>query len=224
MRNDEQLMPTPWDKNVFGIDTYELKSVFTDVLERIKKMKGHFTVKVDPLSCKKKLQEAGFYYCDTLIEPYCDSKGFKDFYHESARLSYDINIEDLMKISDGAFSHGRFHRDFNLDKKLADSRYNNWLREFYDLKKIIALMYEDDLAGFWCVNEGKVPLHALSVKYRGKGLAKYFWSAGCRELFSKGFKEISSSISASNLAVLNLYASLGFKFRNPLDIYHKFNP
>lgn len=224
MRNNEYLTPTSWDKKVFGIDTYELKNIFPEVLERIKNMKGHFTIKVDPLSCKKKLHESGFYYCDTLIEPYCEKKRFKYFYHKSVRLSYDLNIEDLIKIADKAFTYDRFHRDFNLDKKFADLRYNNWLREFYGLKKVIGLMYEDDLAGFWCVNEGRIPLHALSVKYRGKALAKYFWSAGCRELFNKGFEEISSSISSSNLAVLNLYASLGFKFRNPLDIYHKFNP
>lgn len=224
MLNDEQIILIPWDKKAFGTDIYELKNISSGALEQIKNMKGHFTVKVDPLSCKKKLHEAGFYYCDTLVEPHCEIKSFRDFYHKSVHLSYDLNMDSLIKISDGAFTHGRFHRDFNLDKKLADLRYNNWLREFYDSKKIIGLMYEDDLAGFWCVNEGKVPLHALSVKYKGKGFAKYFWSAGCRELFNKGFKEVSSSISASNLAVLNLYASLGFKFRNPLDIYHKFNP
>ncbi len=28
-------------------------------------------------------------------------------------------------------------------------------------------------------------------------------------------------MSASNLAIVNLYASLGFRFRNPVDIYHR---
>jgi ribosomal protein S18 acetylase RimI-like enzyme len=61
----------------------------------------------------------------------------------------------------------------------------------------------------------------MADSFRGKGLAKYLWSTGCRELFKRGHKELSSSISAANLAVLNLYSSLGFRFRNAVDVYHR---
>lgn len=66
-------------------------------------------------------------------------------------------------------------------------------------------------------------LHALSENYREKGLSKYLWTAACKELFSMGHPEIITSISVSNVSVLNLYISLGFSFRNPLDIYHLLN-
>jgi len=52
-------------------------------------------------------------------------------------------------------------------------------------------------------------------------LAKYWWHATCCELFGAGHLEVTSSISAINMAVLNLYASLNFSFRNPLDVYHR---
>ena len=58
-------------------------------------------------------------------------------------------------------------------------------------------------------------------KYRGQGLAKFWWSLVCCRLFADGFDEVSSSVSAANLAVLNLYASLGFKFKEATDVYHK---
>jgi ribosomal protein S18 acetylase RimI-like enzyme len=84
-------------------------------------------------------------------------------------------------------------------------------------------MYRNELAGFLGFAGNRIVLNASSGKYRGKGLGKYLWSAACGELFSHGYGEIVSSISASNMPALNLYASLGFRFRNPLDVYHRLN-
>jgi len=64
-------------------------------------------------------------------------------------------------------------------------------------------------------------LHALGAKHRGRGLARHLWSAVCAELARQGALELTSSISATNLAALNLYVSLGFRFRNPVDVYHR---
>ena len=87
---------------------------------------------------------------------------------------------------------------------------------------MIAVLYEGELAGFFCISENKLMLHAVLKKLQGKGLSKYFWSAVCRKLFQLGHKELTSSVSATNLPVVNLYASLGFRFRNTLDVYHLF--
>jgi hypothetical protein len=35
---------------------------------------------------------------------------------------------------------------------------------------------------------------------------------------------VRSSISFVNIAVINLYSSLGFRFRKPVDIYHRVVP
>jgi hypothetical protein len=43
----------------------------------------------------------------------------------------------------------------------------------------------------------------------------------CRQLFAEGHAEIQSSISFVNMAVINLYAALGFRFRRPVDVYHR---
>lgn len=217
----EYIISTPWDSRAFGLNTFEILSTSKDVLQQIFKdnQPGHYTVKVDPLASKKKLHDYGFYYCDTLIEPYCTQYQFVDFQKEGVYISCSISIDNLMNICHGAFSHGRFHRDFNLDKNLADIRYDLWLRELYDSQNAFGLMHHDEVAGFWGVSKNKILLHALSETYRGKGMAKYFWSVACKELFRE-YNELISSISASNIPVLNLYSSLGFRFRNPLDVYH----
>lgn len=215
------IISTPWDSRAFGLDTFEILNVSEDILKQIFKdnQPGHYTVKVDPLASKKILHDFGFYYCDTLIEPYCNQYQFVDFQKEGICISRSISIDNLMNICHGAFSHGRFHRDFNLDKNLADIRYDLWLRELYDSQNTFGLMHHDEIVGFWGVSKNKILLHALSETYRGKGMAKYFWSVACKELFTE-HNELTSSISASNIPVLNLYSSLGFRFRNPLDVYH----
>ncbi|MEX0267937.1 hypothetical protein AB3R30_02225 [Leptolyngbyaceae cyanobacterium UHCC 1019] len=113
---------TPWDARALGLNTFEISTCSEEVLRLIVQngVPGHYTVRVDPLSSKKVLHECGFYYCDTLIEPFCTSESFIDFQNDSVHLSKSTPVEDLISISANAFFNGRFHRDFNIDKNLAD--------------------------------------------------------------------------------------------------------
>lgn len=216
-----EITPTPWDREVFGIDTYELKSVTREVLERISTIRGHFTVKVHPLASKQLLHEFGFYYCDTLVEPFCSPERLVIFENEAVSISQEVALEALIAICHGAFAHGRFHRDFHIDRELADRRYDRWLAQLYKDRNVYGLTFEKELAGFIAIVGNRLVLHALDGRFRGKGLAKFLWSAACREFFQFGYSELTSSVSASNMAVLNLYVSLGFRFRTPMDVYHR---
>lgn len=212
--------PTPWDESVFLLKTYEISKPSRDSMEAATRMPGHYTVKVDPLASKELLQQYGFYYCDTLIEPYCTREMFKSFVSCDAVAAQDASLESLLEICDGAFAHGRFHRDFNLSKAQADARYNNWLSQLHAAGKVFDLVYQREVIGFIAVNGASLVLHALASDRRGNGLAKYLWTPVCIKIFDSGVKEITSSVSASNVAVMNLYSRLGFRFRNPLDVYH----
>lgn len=211
----------PWDKLVFGFDCFEIASHDPNLLEQVLTTPGHYTVKVDPLADKSSLHQYGFYYCDTLIEPWCTADRLIDFTHESVSFSATVSIEEIIGISHNAFIHGRFHRDFNIHSKKADARYENWVRELYCSHKVFGLLFEGKVAGFIAYSSDKLVLHAIGSSYRGKGLAKFFWSKVCRHLFEQGHTEIQSSISVANMAVMNLYATLGFRFRSPIDVYHR---
>lgn len=221
MKHPEIIKRTPWDSAIFGMDTYEIHSVSEQVLADIVRVPGHYTVKIDPLSSKKLLHDYGFYYCDTLLEPYCRSDHFVFFESSEVAISHNASLEALIPICHGAFSHGRFHRDFNLERDLADLRYDEWLKGLHATGNVFGLMYRSELVGFIGYADNKLLLHAISEDYRGKGLAKYLWSVACMALFEVGHKELLSSVSASNLPVLNLYFSLGFRFRNAIDVYHR---
>lgn len=216
-----RIKDTPWDAAAFGMHTAEIVEYSAAALHEAAKMPGHYTIKVDPLADKRLLHVHGFYYCDTLIEPYCTAQKLKRLTHPDISISKTVEWEHLQAISHGAFAHGRFHRDFNLDKSCADLRYDNWLRQLYEKNSVYGLYRHGELAGFIAHTDNNFVLHAVSETQRGKGLAKYWWSVVSAELLSAGHSEVKSSISAGNLAVLNLYASLGFSFRHPLDVYHR---
>ena len=212
---------TPWDMAAFGMPTWELAEYSERALQQAAQTVGHFTLKVDPLADKRLLHEYGYYYCDTLIEPHCNASRLRAVRHAGATISKAVDIEQALAICHGAFAHGRFHRDFNLPKAAADLRYDNWLKQLLEEHQVYGLYWQGALAGFIAHSGNNLVLHALAERYRGKGWSKYWWSALCGELLTTGHHEVKSSISAANLAVFNLYASLGFTFSNPQDIYHR---
>ncbi|MGV3487418.1 MAG: GNAT family N-acetyltransferase [Tuberibacillus sp.] len=215
---------TPWDTRAFEFETYEIKELNEETLKAVDKIAGHFTARIDPLASKKLLHDYHFYYCDTLIEPYCDSPALKPVFNEHIEVSSQLDLELAKKMCKGTFKFDRFHRDFHIPNELADRRYAYWIEDIAKRGSVLGFTYKGVWAGFFACEDNKILLHALTAEFQGKGLAKYFWSAACQKLFDKGYDEISSSISAANMAVLNLYRSIGFSFRNPMDIYHKFNP
>jgi len=219
---DSTIHAIPWDTKIFGYSCFEITDVNEKTLMHAAKTPGHYSIKVDPLSSKILLHKYGCYYTDTLIQPYCTAANFKR--NSDAKIGIEINsdLKSLQTMCDGSFLHGRFHRDFNLNQTRADQRYKQWLAQLYEENEVLALTVEQEIAGFIAHDHGNFLLHAMDHRFRGKGLAKYCWSAACEHLFSQGVHEIKSSISASNLAALNLYASLGFRFNHAIDIYHLF--
>ncbi len=211
---------TPWDMAVFGIPTWELLEYTAVALQQATHTTGHHTVKVNPLADKRLLHDYGFYYCDTLIEPNCNLVRLFAAHHPDASISKEINNDHALAICHGAFSHGRFHRDFNLSKAVADQRYDNWLKQLLETQQVYGLYWQGELAGFIGYSGNNLVLHAILERFRGKGLSKYWWSAVCNELLLNNNTVVKSSISATNLPVYKLYASLGFSFNNPQDIYH----
>ncbi|WP_164667922.1 GNAT family N-acetyltransferase [Virgibacillus doumboii] len=217
----EFLRETPWDKRNFNIDTYEVLSPTEEALKETNKYDGHYTIKVQPLENPELLLNHGFYYMDTLIEPECKKENLQVFNKEGISISNDYEPSEINRIAEEAFIHGRFHRDFNIPNNLADLRYRNWVKDLQEKNLIFALMYEGDTAGFFAYENDKVLLLGIKEEYRSRGLAKAYTSQGCAEQFKLGYSELRTSISAANVASLNLFYSLGFRLKNTVDVYHK---
>lgn len=224
--------PTPllkassWDQAAFGCPAWELTAYSADALRQADATPGHQTIKVDPLADKRALHEHGFYYADTLLETCATPAQLRALPapRDPAVLTRARQFDpgQVLAICHGAFAHGRFHRDFQIDPQAAHRRYDNWLGQLIAAGQVDALLADGELAGFIGHHGHSLVLHAVAPRYRGRGLAKYWWRLTIDALFAAGHPQVSSSISATNLAVLNLYASLGFSFRHPQDVYHRF--
>ncbi|MDD8025363.1 MAG: GNAT family N-acetyltransferase [Acidobacteriota bacterium] len=216
-------LETPWDARVFGVPTHELTSPDPEGLSLLPGPGGHFTAKIPFRADAEPLRRAGFYYCDTLIEPWGSRNDLRPVSDAKAGFVRDMAWSDLFRIGHGAF-HGRYHRDPAIAKARADARYDQWLRELYDQGRIYGLLYDGRPAGFIGEKDAVLVLHAMAAELRGQGLARALWSLVLTDLFDHGRTELHSSVSAGNLPIVNLYASLGFRFRNPLDVYHAWFP
>ena len=213
--------PVPWDSAVFGVKAFEITIFSGETLAWAVKNPGHYTVRLDPLASKQLLHEYGFYYCDTLVEPFCKVDRFIGFDDPAVFAKKGTMLEPLLAIGHGAFAHGRFHRDFQLPRTFADQRYENWLVQLHRAGKVFGLFWHEELAGFIAVDGNRLVLHAVAESLRGQGLARHLWTPVCRGVFADGWDEVVSSVSAANLPVVSLYQRLGFRLRNALDLYHR---
>ncbi|HKU69518.1 MAG TPA: hypothetical protein VJQ51_01645, partial [Burkholderiales bacterium] len=144
---------TPWDCAALGYDAFELAHAGSDVMAQVT-APGHYTVKVNPLSSKEILHRNGFYYCDTLAEPYCRSGQVRKSLHHSAGLVMRAPLEALLHMCRDAFRYSRFHRDFYVDPRVADLRYENWLRTLYATGNVYGLTWDNEIAGFIAHEDG----------------------------------------------------------------------
>ncbi|USX21907.1 GNAT family N-acetyltransferase [Oxalobacteraceae bacterium OTU3REALA1] len=225
------LRPSPWDQAAFGFPAWELTEYSAAALAAADATPGHQSIKVDPLADKGLLHAHGFYYADTLLETHATRERLRplkplDGHNMSSaakivRISRQFDRDAALAICHGAFAHGRFHRDFALAPGLAARRYDNWLGQLIDAGQVWGLFAEDALGGFLGTSGNCLVLHAVAPAMRGRGLAKYWWRQVIMQLFDAGHAEVTSSISAANMAVLNLYATQGFGFKHPQDIYHR---
>lgn len=222
MPESSLIKPAPWDTAAFGMPAWEITAYSSEALRNADRHAGHQAIKVDPLADKGLLQRHGFYYCDTLLATQGDAARLAAL-HAPAHLSISTAVDHdaALAICHGAFEHGRFHRDFNLPRAGADRRYDHWLKQLLDAGQVYGLYSNAVLGGFIGIADNSLVLHAVAKPFRGQGLAKFWWHQVISALFGAGHPIVTSSISASNVAVMNLYASLGFSFQRPLDVYHR---
>jgi len=68
-------------------------------------------------------------------------------------------------------------------------------------------------------NQAFIRLAAVDEKYRVAGVAASLYAGAVEKCREQGIKKIWGRISSRNMSVMNLYASLGAVFSQPLDVY-----
>jgi ribosomal protein S18 acetylase RimI-like enzyme len=133
----------------------------------------------------------------------------------------------LAEMAGSVFKHGRFHQDPGLGAALGNHRYRTWLLNAFELphQEVLKCLLGGEVIAFFVVElpgQGHCfwSLIGLAPGMQGKGLGKRVWRSMMRKHQQEGIETISTSISSHNIAVVNLYVSLAFRFPVPYASFH----
>jgi hypothetical protein len=143
------------------------------------------------------------------------------------RTAEPDDYPDILRIAGNAFRFGRYHTDPRFPRELADRRYVQWIRNALSSAEpgvsIFVLGVRPQRLGFFhaVLSDGVADLRLAAADPEspvGLGLALY--SETLFALQRLGARRFVTKVSAANMGVMNLYASVGFRFSNPEYILH----
>lgn len=240
----------PWDSETFGFAIHEVKCEPTEaeplarhlpallaVLSAARPVLVVAKVPIHAVGLGAVLARQGFYPVETLLELHVALPRFKPLVSRlpsSPRLrrATEADLPRLRALAAGAFQTDRFHLDANLPKAKADERYAAWITRGLTAGDPV-YVYEDarQVLGFYHLqgdaHDGttvRLSLAALDPAHQRLGLGPLMYQAVLKECQTLGYTVAYTHISAANLDVLNLFARLGFAFRNPVTTFHWYAP
>lgn len=146
----------------------------------------------------------------------------------TVRLAAPEDRVPLLSIAESAFNSGRYHADPRFPRALANARYRFWLDNALSRPgpgtRVFALGAAGHPTGFFHVEieAAETDLRLSAVDPAGNpGIAGFALYAGVLQaLASQGVQRVSARLTATNTAVVNLYAALGFRFAEPEIVRH----
>ena len=175
------------------------------------------------------LEAAGFRFVEMVISPRLDDLDEIIVEPDSIRIEEACvaDVPALQAIVQSSFRHERYHIDPRLNRHLADTRYGNWVANTLDhsSQKLLKIHDAARLIGVFIVerHEGALAywhLTAIAPEWQGMGYGRRVWKAMVNRHREDGCKSLSTNVSVRNVAVLNLYARLGFRFMPPQMTFH----
>ncbi len=234
---------TPWDSKVFGFNTLEILDIEYNNEDNLNLL----LIKADEFFENKNIK---LVYCRISTEDVFLKKCLINKNYILTELTYDIvnaeiqetdfisifqkkidvllpTEEDFIQIKDIAktvFKFGRFHEDPFIDNDKANMRYYNWIDDLKKQGKTFLVCKNKDISsGFisFLKEEDEVELILGGMKDKYRFNACFFWSSFLERLKEQGVSKVSTRISSSNIAILNLYIRLGFKIKKSWLGFHK---
>jgi RimJ/RimL family protein N-acetyltransferase len=175
------------------------------------------------------LEEFGFRFIETVYRPRLER------FDDVAAPRHDIRIAEaspsdavaIERVAASVFTTGRFRLDERLPPELSDRRYSRWVANSLESSEQTVLKADvgSELVGFFIVehrSDGSVYWHltAIAPEWQGKGMGMSLWRTMLLRHQAEGASSVETTISGHNLAVINLYARLGFVFDNAQMTFH----
>lgn len=234
----------PWDSDIFDFSVAEIKHLEFTRPERAQRLYSQFehwrdSRNVQLVSCRLPhellnesifLEKNGFRFIETILHPVLSDLDSL-ILPEDTLIINEAKIKDIPRIKNiaaNAFLYERFHVDPRLNStQRGGVRYSNWVENsFKDKKqKLIKIVDRENIIGFFIVEiiqDRDVYWHltAIAPEFQGQGYGKRAWLAILRHHMEDGIVSVSTSISARNIPVLNLYSQLSFRFNPPDMTFH----
>lgn len=188
------------------------------------------------------LQQQGFYFVETALVPhsilkknellarFVDSRSdFVPARIDASQLELvlldkhdEAQCDEVRGIARESFSDDRFHLDANCSAAIADRRFSYWVDDLLadDAVVFYLLIYASNPIGFMARKDANLILAGFAKKYVNSGLGDFLWLSVLEDMKRQGIHQTHTMISANNTSVMNLYARLGFKFKNPAVTLH----
>ena len=237
----------PWDAEIFGfpVAVYRTGAEHLDAaaqkefIERFQfwmrqnriSLCGCTIPAKEPYSVwKYHLGEAGFHVVDFGLQ--ATLNGLQASFLPEARSELRAAVPDdhnaIETIAAESFRSGRYHADPLFRRELADKRYGSWVRNALAARNRVDRVYvmgePGTIQGFYHITvEGTVAdlrLAAVAPALKGTLLGFDLYASALHLLRGLGVQRIVTNISATNTAVMNVYATLGFSFSEPEMIFH----
>lgn len=233
----------PWDSDIFGFPVAQISQIRVEDPVGARADLASFLAWMDQeavrlASCRLPhdslresmlLEDAGFHFVEMVLHPHladlqaypCESQGL------DVSLATTNDLPAIEAMAADAFGYERFHADPRLDRTLANQRYRVWVHNSLGHKKqrLYKICDGPNIVAFF-VTESRPDgvcywhLTAIAPAFQGRGYGKRVW----REMLAlhqrQGMRQVATTIAARNTPVLNLYASLGFRFQPPETTLH----
>jgi len=174
------------------------------------------------------LEALGFRFIELNLRP--TRSGLGEFRADPELTIQPADAADAAELADFAgriFQTGRLQLDPQVDSAIGDRRYAAWVnRAFENLgQTVLKCLMCGRMIGFMVVEQPAPTsrfwsLVGLAPGVAGRGLGRRMWQSMLAHHYAEGVEEVSTSISSHNVAALNLYAALGFRFPAPSLTLH----
>lgn len=136
----------------------------------------------------------------------------------------------ILSIASSAFLLGRYHADPRFPRAAADLRYRIWMERALSEGEgtwVAVAGPPGSVRGFLHaeISGSAADIRLAAVDPDGGGIAGPELFRGALHEFSRrGVRRVTARLSAANCPVLNVYASLGFRFDEPESVLHWHSP
>lgn len=233
----------PWDAEAFGFPVaqiYELEVIDSSlVMESYREFEQWMDAGgIRIVSCRLPhdrlresifLESRGFRFIEMVLHPTIEKLQSLNIASDDLVIvpALESDLPVMRDIAERAFGYERYHVDPRLDPGLGDVRYGRWVTNSLNHPRqcLLKVMKGGHIVALFIVESGENRsvywyLTAIAPEWQGRGYGQRVWRAMLRHHQAEGQDSVMTTISARNVAVLNLYAKLGFRFLPPEMTFH----